>query len=124
MTKVARSWSRASMATLMLAAIALSDPTFAKAQDRGGFGPHDHLAQKLTTDSRSGLAREAVATRGTAASVRVLRAAEGSNAALPAALDEFERLPALTTRRVLTTHSTITGAGEQGDSENVNGERS
>jgi hypothetical protein len=123
MTKVARSWSRASMATLMLAAIALSDPTFAKAQDRGGFG-HSHLAQKVTTDSRSGLAREAVATRGTAASVRVQRAAEGSNAALPAALDEFERLPALTTRRVMTTHSAITGAGEQGDSENVNGERS
>jgi hypothetical protein len=114
------------MATLMLAAIAPSDPASAKAQDSGGFGPHNHLAQKVTTDSRPGLAREAVATRGPAAggAMRVLRAAEGSTAASPAALDEFERLPALTTRRVLTTHSAITGAGEQGDSENVDGERS
>jgi hypothetical protein len=125
MTKMARRWSRARVTTLLLAAAALSDPAFAKAQDRGGFDPHNHLAQNVTTASRPGVAREAAATPDTAANelVRGLRAAEGSTAALPAALDEFERLPALTTRRVLTTHSVI-GAGEQGGCENVNGERS
>jgi hypothetical protein len=126
MTKMAWSWSRASMATMMLATAALSDPAFAKAQNGDGFNPHKHLAQNVTTASRPGVAGMAVATPGTAASelVRVLRATEGSSAALPVTLDEFERLPALPKRRVLTTHSAVNGAGEQGGSENVNGERS
>jgi hypothetical protein len=123
MTKMARRWSRARMATLPLAAAALSYPAFAKAHHRGGFDPHDHLAQNVTRASRPGVARQAAATPDTAANelVRGLRA--GSTAALPAASDEFEQLPALTTRRVVTTHSVI-GAGQQGGCENVNGERS
>jgi hypothetical protein len=115
MTKMARRWSRARMATLLLAAAALSDPAFAKVQDRGGFDPHNHLAQNVTPASRPGVAREAAATPDTAANELVR--------GLGAAWDGFERLPVLTTRRVLTTHSVI-GAGEQGGCENVNGERS
>jgi hypothetical protein len=89
MTKMARRWSRARTATLLLAAAALSDPAFAKAH-RGGFDPHNHLAQNDTTAGRPGVAREAAAANEL---VRGLRAAEGSTAALPAALDEVERLP-------------------------------
>lgn len=126
MTKMARRWSRASTVTMMLAALALSEPAFAKAEDGGSFNPHHYLAQSVTAAGRPGVAREAVATPGIAANevVRALRAAEGNTAALPAALGAFERLPALTKLRILTAHSAVTGAAEQGNSENLNGERS
>jgi hypothetical protein len=75
------------MVTLMLAAIALSHPAFAKAQDGVGFIPHHHLAQNITTASTPEVSGKAVTTQGTAASelVRVLPAAMRSTAALPAA---------------------------------------
>ena len=125
MTMMARS-SRASMATMMVAARAPSDPAFAKAQDGGGVSPHNQLIQKVTTASRRGVAGEAVATPGTTASepMRALRAAAGSTVALPATLDEFERQAAVTKQLVPVTHSAVTGVGEQGGSERVNGERS
>jgi hypothetical protein len=120
MTKMARSWCRAGMVTMMLAATALSEPALAKAQDGGGIIPHNRLAQNVTTASTPGVTAEAAATQGTAASelVRVLSAALGRTAALPAVAGAFEQLPALTKRRA------VTGAGEQGGSENLNGERS
>jgi hypothetical protein len=110
MTKTGRSWSGASMATMMLAAAAVSDPAFAKAQNGDGFNPHKQLAQNATTASRTRGAGTVIATRGTAASelLRVLRATQGRSAALPVTLDEFERLPALPKRRLLTTCSAVT----------------
>jgi hypothetical protein len=113
MTKMARSWCRASVVTMMLAATALSEPAFAKAQDGRGFIPHNPLARNVTTASTPAVAGEAEATQSTAASepVRVL----------PAAVSAF-RPPALT--KILTPHRAVTGAGQQGDSENLNGGRS
>jgi hypothetical protein len=98
------------MVTMMWVATALSEPALAKAQDGGGIIPHNRLAQNVTTASTPGVTAEAAATQGTAASelVRVL----------PAAVGACERLPALTKRRA------VTRAGEQGGSENLNGERS
>jgi hypothetical protein len=124
MTK--RRWYRASMVTMMLAATALSQPAFAKAQDGLGFIPPHHLAQNITTAGTPGVAGKAVATQGTAESelVRVLPAAMRRTAALPAAVGVFKRLAALIKRPILTTHSAVTGAGEQDGSENLNGERS
>jgi hypothetical protein len=123
---MARSWSRASMATMMLAVAALSDPAFAKAQDGSGFNPHNQLARNVATVSRPGVGGEAMATTTTAAGelVRRLRAVEWSSPALPAALDAVVRVPALMKRRILTARGAVTGAGEQGGSENVIGERS
>jgi hypothetical protein len=118
------------MVTMMWVATALSEPALAKAQDGGGIIPHNRLAQNVTTASTPGVTAEAAATQGTAASelVRVLPAAVGRTAALPAAVGRTaalpaavgacERLPALTKRRA------VTRAGEQGGSENLNGERS
>jgi hypothetical protein len=114
MTKMAPSWCRASMVTMMLAATALSEPAFAKAQDGRGFIPHNHLAQNVTTASTPAVAGEAMATQAASEPVRVL----------PAAVGAFERLPALAKRRILTPRSAVTGAGEQGGSENLNGGRS
>jgi hypothetical protein len=71
------------------------------------------------------MAGETTAIRGTASElVRALPAAEGPSAALLAGWTEFEQAPALTKRRVLTACSAITGAGEHGGSENINGEGS
>jgi hypothetical protein len=126
MTKMARSWCRASVVTMMLAATALSEPAFAKAQDGRGFIPHNHIAQNVTTASTPAVAGEATATQGAAPGelVGVLPAAVWSTAAVPAAVSAFERLPALTTWLILTPHRAVTGAGEQGGSENLNGGRS
>jgi hypothetical protein len=108
---------------MMLAATALSEPAFAKAQDGRGFIPHNPLARNVTTASTPAVAGEAEATQSTAASepVRVLPAAVWSTAAVPAAVSAF-RPPALT--KILTPHRAVTGAGQQGDSENLNGGRS
>jgi hypothetical protein len=126
MTKMARSWCRASVVAMMLAATALSEPAFAKAQDGRGFIPHNRLAQNVTTASTPAVAGQATATQRTAASepLRVLPAAVWSTAALPAAVSAFERLPAWVRRQIPTPHSAVAGAGQQGDSENLNGGRS
>jgi CxxC motif-containing protein (DUF1111 family) len=54
MTKYARGWSVAGIATMALGATALSGPAFAQEQHRGGFDLHNHFAQNATTNNTFG----------------------------------------------------------------------
>jgi CxxC motif-containing protein (DUF1111 family) len=54
MTKFARQWSLASMATLMLGATALSGPAFAQAKDGAGFKLLQQFAQNIATQNQPG----------------------------------------------------------------------
>jgi CxxC motif-containing protein (DUF1111 family) len=54
MTKYARGWSVAGIATTMLGATALSGPAFAQDRDGRGFDLHNHFAQNFTPDHRGG----------------------------------------------------------------------
>src|SRR5712664_1380286 len=54
MTKIARGWSLASTAAMMLGATALSGSAFAQDRHGGGFNLHNHFAQNFTPDNRPG----------------------------------------------------------------------
>ncbi len=54
MTKRARRWSIAGIATTMLGATALAGPAFAQDRDGRGFDLHNHFAQNFTPDHRGG----------------------------------------------------------------------
>src|SRR6266436_5587083 len=54
MTKIARGWSLASTAAMILGATALSGSAFAQDRHGGGFNLHNHFAQNVTPDNRPG----------------------------------------------------------------------
>src|SRR5882672_2025149 len=54
MTKIARGWSLASTAAVLLGATALSGSAFAQDRHRGGFDRHNHFAQNTTTTNTFG----------------------------------------------------------------------